>query len=116
MIVSDVSVKVQINPEDWKLPSTMLRSEDLRMLRKKMVEYRDKVDDHVRYVCRAMLDENLPDATLEAMDSAAERMTYILDYLEDGIEAIDDALEAWRKLEENLQFVYYDVAAHAAKL
>ena len=81
----------------------------LKARKAEMQKFYDRADAAYRYALRASEDESLREEDYIAIDAALDRMGRIGTWLDEGIEALDAAIDAYEKLEDNLRFALEDV-------
>ena len=111
MLNANAYINVTLSPVDWHLRQQKLEVSDLEKLLRKMEAYQEKLDDHHRYVVKAMDDESLPDRIYWQMDKVDIAMEKMADYLSDGIDAVRESIKSLNSLEDNLNFIFRDVAS-----
>jgi len=110
------SVSVKLYPQGLLLRTEEVTETSLRELRKKLRRFYDRAEDFSRCLWRIAEEEGfLREEDYLAIQSAAERIDEMQSWADDAIDSIKEALEAWDKLERNLNFVYYDAAEHLPK-
>jgi len=101
-----VYVKVEVE-NNWHYEK--VNTFDLKDKRDKMEAYLEKLERFWYYFSEASEDESLPDEIYWALDRAYQRAYRMYRLLQDGLDAINEAIEAYDLLESNLEFVYQDV-------
>lgn len=105
------SVSVTLYPRGLLLRTEEVTEKSLRELRKKLRRFYDRAEDFSRCLWRIAEEEGfLREDDYLAIQRAAERIDNMQSWADDAIDSIEEALEAWDKLERNLNFVYYDAA------
>ena len=104
-------INISLAPSAWNLANHELTRDELKKIRNNLSRFRDRFETFAHCLVNVLEDESLPDPTYESIDRAYDKLCKMDDYAEEGIDVIDEILDAWDKLENDLTFVFNDVAS-----
>ena len=107
----DPRVDITLFPTDWRELSTKALSRyDLMEIKHKLERFVDRFDLYGNCLIAVAEDEDAPERIWKPFSDAYDKLYKMIKYAEEGIDVIDSSLKAWEELEDNLQFVFRDIA------